>query len=113
MKSFYGGVISLILTITVSLFFLMQLAQIFMRTYAETATKNVVEDIHDDQTLHFIGLNGFAIGISYVDYAHNPSILHNYLADDTYFSVKFFEVNRVRNPNKTYTFETNTFEMSN
>ena len=113
MKSFYGGVISLILNITLFLFFMILFVQIFMRTYAETATKIVVEDIHDDETLHYIGLNGFAIGISYIDYAHNPSILHNYLADDTYFSVKFFDVQRVRNANKTYTVSTTNFEMGN
>ena len=113
MKSFYGGVLSIILKLTVFSFFVASIVQIFTREHAETVTRKIVNDIRDDQTRHFIGQNGFAIGISYVDYIHSPSIIHNYLADETYFDVRFFEVKRFRNPNKTYSAEIRTFEMGN
>ena len=113
MKSFYGGVISIILKLAVFVTFMILLVQLFRRRFAETATKTVVEDIFNDDTKHYIGHSGFAIGMSYMDYAHNPSVIHNYLADQTYFGVRFLEVNLVRNANKTSSITSTKFEMGN
>ena len=113
MKSFYGGVISIILKLAVFVTFMILLVQLFRRRFAETATKTVVEDIFNDDTRHYIGHSGFALGMSYMDYANNPSVIHNYLADQTYFGVRFLEFNLVRNANKTSTSTTTSFEMGN
>ena len=113
MKSLYGGTVSLITKIIVFSFLIVSIVQIFNRDQVETATKIVVDDILDDETVHYVGQSGFAFAISYMDYGNNPTIIHNYLSDETYFDIRFFEVNRTRNYDNTHLLNHTQIRMDN
>ena len=74
-------------------------------------TKDVLKETLDDPQRHYIAKAGyFAIALGFIEYPSGTSVT-NYLADETYFSVNFFNVEYVRNSGN-YTINRHPIEMA-
>ena len=111
-KTFFGGIVSLIIRCIVFYFAVLSVVMIFNRVERETATKVVVEDIRVNSKMHYVGQNGFTLAISYKN-ASTTSVHYNYLADKTYFNVYFTQQILKRYDNLTLNESTISIGMKN
>ena len=109
-KTFAGGLLSFMIVLGMTVITIMLSVVLFKHGDTNKSTKNVIKDSFDNTDHHYIAREGdFAVAKGYISYP-SGEIGTNLLADETYFTVRFDNIEYTRS-NGEYSINSRIVEM--
>lgn len=109
-KTVLGGVLSFIIFMIILVMLIIYAVKVFSYGNTQVYTKTLIKELMNDSTKHYIGKNGFAFAMTYID-TLTGVLNDNKLDDPSYFVVKLQQATYTR-VNGTYVRTGNDIPLS-